>query len=69
MKLKFTFLFLLALCLGTVAKAQTEVTIAPTDGFVNEIIMADTNTDGTRVTPDAVYVLQRDALYYTSGPF
>jgi hypothetical protein len=69
MKLKFTFLFLLALCLGTVAKAQTEVPIAPDAGFVNEIIMADTNADGSRVTPDAVYVLQRDALYYTSGPF
>ncbi len=69
MKLKFTLLFLLALCLGTLAKAQTEVTIAPTDGFVNQIIMADTNTDGTRVTPDAVYVLERDGVYFFQGPF
>jgi hypothetical protein len=69
MKLKFTFLFLLALCLGTVAKAQTEVIIEPDVGFVNIIIMADTNTDGSRVTPDAVYVLRRDGHYYFQGPF
>jgi hypothetical protein len=69
MKLKFTLLFLSALCLGTVAKAQTEVSIAPTDGFVNQIIMADTNADGSRVTPDAVYVLERDGHYYFQGPF
>lgn len=69
MKLKFTFLFLLALCLGTVAKAQTEVPIGPTDGFLNQIIMADTNADGSRVTPDAVYVLQRGETYYSQGPF
>lgn len=69
MKLKFTFLFLLALCLGTVTKAQTEVPIAPGVGFVNQIIMADTNADGSRVTPDAVYVLERDQIYYTQGPF
>lgn len=69
MKRKFTILFLLAFCFGTVAKAQTEVPIAPDVGFVNEIIMADTNTDGTRVTPDAVYVLERDGHYYFRGPF
>ncbi len=69
MKVKFTFLFLLALCLGTLAKAQTEVPIGPTDGFLNQIIMADTNADGTRVTPDAVYVLQRGETYYSQGPF
>ncbi len=69
MKLKFTFLFLLALCLGTVAKAQTEVTIEPDVGFLNILIMADTNADGSRVTPDAVYVLRRDATYYLQGPF
>ena len=69
MKEKFTFLFLLAFCLGTIANAQTEVPIAPDAGFVNVIIMADTNADGSRVTPDAVYVLQRGETYYTSGPF
>ena len=69
MKLKFTFLLLLALCLGTVTKAQTEKIIEPDVGFLNILIMADTNTDGSRVTPDAVYVLRRDATYYVQGPF
>jgi hypothetical protein len=69
MKLKFTFLFVLALCLGTVVKAQTEKIIEPDVGFLNILIMADTNADGTRVTPDAVYVLRRDASYLIQGPF
>jgi hypothetical protein len=69
MKLKFTFLFLLALCLGTIANAQTEVPIAPDAGFLNVLIMADTNADGTRITPDAVYVLERDGHYFCQGPF
>ena len=67
MKQKFTLLLLLAFFIGTAANAQVEKIIEPGAGFLDDLIVGDTATDGTRLSD--IYVLKRDAEYLVQGPF
>lgn len=62
------YLFIVLLFVGTTVNAQEEIIIEPGVGFINEIILADTLADGSRVG-DRVYVLKRDADYLVRGAF
>ncbi len=68
MRIKTTFLSLLfVLGLSLTAFSQTEKTLEAGDGFLNDQIVGDTATDGTRT--ETVYVLRRGAEYLVSGVF
>ncbi len=67
MNKKSTLFFMFSLFLGINIYSQIKVTLDPSEGNLNEMIMADTNSDGSH--DDNVYVLQRDATYYVNGTF
>jgi hypothetical protein len=67
MNKKFTLLFFLSFLICMAASAQVEKILDPTAGFLDDLIVGDTATDGSRV--ETTYVLQRDANYYVQGQF
>lgn len=71
MKKTFFFLltpiFLLA-CLSVSAQSHEMYLPAPTEAtYINEIIMGDTLSDGSRADMDRVYILQRGGVWFFNG--
>lgn len=61
-------IFILALAINVYPQSHEMYLPAPTEAtYINEIIMGDTLSDGSRVDPDRVYVLQRGGVWFYNG--
>ena len=67
MKLKFYFLFAMAIAFISTSNAQVEKVLDPMAGFLDDMITADTAADGTRI--ETTYILKRNSVYYVQGRF
>ncbi len=67
MNKKSTLFFLFAILGGFKAYTQTEITLESSDGYLNDQIMNDTNSDGSH--DETTYILKRDETYYVRGAF
>lgn len=67
MKIKTTLSLFLFSFLGLSLFSQTEKVLEPGTAYLNDMIVGDTASDGTRQA--TIYVLKRDSEYLVSGPF
>jgi hypothetical protein len=67
MKLKFYVFLVLAFAIVSVTNAQVVKLLDPLAGFLDDMIVGDTTSNGTRV--ETTYVLKRNSVYYVQGRF
>ena len=67
MKLKFYFLLILSFVIVSITDAQVTKVLEPNVGFLDDMIVGDTASNGARV--ETTYILRRNATYYIQGQF